>query len=994
MRPFWINLFRSALGVVLTSLASVSFADNVVTPPLGSGTIQTPQKLVPCANSHFTIFPAFGAAYTPVTISNRCPFASRPATPATCGVYPNPVCNFTVPFGPTVVSVTFGDTPAGWTVQSNGKIVTTAPTPNISGASVPVAVTLSDGTIVGGGNTTFSYPIAEMDMIGPLPQNTSFMIEDPWWNNGANHTLQGGAVSPLTFGIAAPVFHVTVTFTNSGQKEQTPDSGPQVIGNQGSYSATLQVCAVKATAQTALPANPSAAQSCTNWDSNSGYWIDVIQQKALLNDPGLGPEGQPETVWGDIALPAGPAFNPATYDFAHTFRIALRLDEIDTVRGTMASRSDTAMVSPFTAILLPAAMMQLKLLPFTIIFAPPGNQSSVSFQTTAAYNTNYSFSNSTEQSNSSAQDLSGSTEYSAKLSGGTGGAGGSGSEGGSSTASTTSSFDNTTKQAYGTLSGSSSMGSSQQQAVANLTISGNAATIPGNGQTCASPTDCTPPYVAAPNSFVNQPFWNDFFELLVHPQFAVFTLGDPQDRIVYWAADPVLASIQVSQLSACAHNQGKIGKDPCEIQYGYSWLNSSNANAAISATLTLTAEEAHNLLELDPFYVAGSQSAALDSDRAVPFPGPSVSYGMEFVSCPVGQSCTPATSVKYTATLTNTDVTGSGTNGKQTFTSTVTNVLGTSNTIGQTLSLAFQYLTFEGGITVTNGDKSTNETQLQTIFTTSTAVSSSLAAQAMVTLSDCDNTFQGGNCKMAHAPMPQRPVAIINLDKIYGGFMFQDPNAPKPLSPGVREQVINLLSFAELLTIATNGEQSFQRFPDVPFGFPEQGAIGVLARTGIMPGMSDGKFYPLSVLSRAQLATVMAVYMHLSPDASGQTFSDVSLTADYAPIVAATVKAGLVSPPSATRFGPNDAVSRQELATSLATAFALTSRASSKPAKITAPKLADGPMVGSTAADNVQAVIRAGYMNVFADGTFRPSSSVTRAETARALFEAIKDNPR
>jgi S-layer homology domain len=82
------------------------------------------------------------------------------------------------------------------------------------------------------------------------------------------------------------------------------------------------------------------------------------------------------------------------------------------------------------------------------------------------------------------------------------------------------------------------------------------------------------------------------------------------------------------------------------------------------------------------------------------------------------------------------------------------------------------------------------------------------------------------------------------------------------------------------------------------------------------------------------------------------------------------------------------------LATSLATAFALTSRASSKLAKVAVPKLADGPMVGSSAVDNVQAVIRVGYMNVFADGTFRPSSSVTRAETAGALFEAIRDNPR
>jgi len=37
-------------------------------------------------------------------------------------------------------------------------------------------------------------------------------------------------------------------------------------------------------------------------------------------------------------------------------------------------------------------------------------------------------------------------------------------------------------------------------------------------------------------------------------------------------------------------------------------------------------------------------------------------------------------------------------------------------------------------------------------------------------------------------------------------------------------------------------------------------------------------------------------------------------------------------------------------------------------------------------------VIGAGYMSVFADGTFKPSESVTRADAAQELYAAIKDN--
>ncbi len=175
--------------------------------------------------------------------------------------------------------------------------------------------------------------------------------------------------------------------------------------------------------------------------------------------------------------------------------------------------------------------------------------------------------------------------------------------------------------------------------------------------------------------------------------------------------------------------------------------------------------------------------------------------------------------------------------------------------------------------------------------------------------------------------------------------------------------------------------QSMQRFPDVPKDLVGQGAIGVLGVTGILSGMPDGKFYPQSGLTRAQLASALARYLQLSPPATGAKFSDVSAQDAFAPAVAATVAAGLVTPASATKFGPGDTVTRQEMAVSLAKAFGLTNKPIVRPAIIAAPRMSDAASIAPAALDSVQAVIGTGYMSVFADGTFRPSASVRRPPT-------------
>jgi hypothetical protein len=230
------------------------------------------------------------------------------------------------------------------------------------------------------------------------------------------------------------------------------------------------------------------------------------------------------------------------------------------------------------------------------------------------------------------------------------------------------------------------------------------------------------------------------------------------------------------------------------------------------------------------------------------------------------------------------------------------------------------------------------------------------------------------------------PSASVFLDKYLGGFMFQDSSSAPSTTPGV-DKLIAAFTDSDLLEMTTGYEQATQRFPDVANNMPQKAAIGVLAAAGILPGMPDNNYHAQSNLTRAQLAFALARYLRLSSGAN-VAFSDLPSNSDSAVAAGAAVSAGLITPPAANRFGPNDTVSRQEMAVSLAKAFAATSSGITT----NQPKVADIQLATGPAASSIQAVVSANYMTVFPDGSFRPTMPVSRAEAAQSLYAAIKDN--
>jgi hypothetical protein len=243
------------------------------------------------------------------------------------------------------------------------------------------------------------------------------------------------------------------------------------------------------------------------------------------------------------------------------------------------------------------------------------------------------------------------------------------------------------------------------------------------------------------------------------------------------------------------------------------------------------------------------------------------------------------------------------------------------------------------------------------------------------TLLDVDNTTAGNpNCKVCHGALLKQPTVNIFLDRQFGSFMYQDPAAemaPPNCTPSILTCYVNPSVVANILVSAlTVTEPSRTRFRDVPNGTPAKLAIGVMAKTGIMSGYPDGTFRPDSSLTREQFVVMLVKALNLPPATRPLSFSDLPARDPSAPDVASAAQAGLLVTPSPTTFGPNDTLTRQEMATLMARGFRLTGGVTID--------FTDGNQIAPWALDNVRAIVGAGYMSGYADGTFKPGAFNSR----------------
>ncbi|NLB89055.1 MAG: S-layer homology domain-containing protein, partial [Syntrophomonadaceae bacterium] len=162
--------------------------------------------------------------------------------------------------------------------------------------------------------------------------------------------------------------------------------------------------------------------------------------------------------------------------------------------------------------------------------------------------------------------------------------------------------------------------------------------------------------------------------------------------------------------------------------------------------------------------------------------------------------------------------------------------------------------------------------------------------------------------------------------------------------------------------------------------------IREMMNQGIISGYPDGSFKPDEKITRAEFAALVVKGFKLSGK-SGKVFAD---TADHwAKDFIATANAyGIVNGYSNSNFGPNDPITREQMAVMIIKAVGLTDTGSAR-------TFADSQNISSWAREAVAIATGNNIMTGYPDFTFKPQGNATRAEAAVVLDKtlAIKAAP-
>jgi hypothetical protein len=214
-----------------------------------------------------------------------------------------------------------------------------------------------------------------------------------------------------------------------------------------------------------------------------------------------------------------------------------------------------------------------------------------------------------------------------------------------------------------------------------------------------------------------------------------------------------------------------------------------------------------------------------------------------------------------------------------------------------------------------------------------------------------------------------------------GAIAFSEADAGD--LPRATAQAIPGLTGVGLATATADGAAAgyrVVRFDDVTLPSTHAEAICELAATGVTVGISATRFGPERAVTRGQVATLLARALDLPPAASAG-FTDVPQDSVHAAAIDAAVAAGIVEGRGDGTFEPDAPVRRDQMATLLARAAGL--------APIPGPGF-DDVDPDSVHAPRINALAAAGITQGVTPTTFAPTATVTRAQMAAFLTRTLQ----
>lgn len=146
-------------------------------------------------------------------------------------------------------------------------------------------------------------------------------------------------------------------------------------------------------------------------------------------------------------------------------------------------------------------------------------------------------------------------------------------------------------------------------------------------------------------------------------------------------------------------------------------------------------------------------------------------------------------------------------------------------------------------------------------------------------------------------------------------------------------------------------------------------------------GYEDGTFIPDGKITRAETASMLYGVLEASNKNADVTFSDLADGAWYIPAVTAMSEAGVINGYPDGTFRPDNKITRAEFVTMLMQGRNI-EKYTELPFGDVSPEL--------WSADYIYSAYKAGYIDGYEDGTFRPDSSITRAEAVKIINSTLE----
>lgn len=163
-------------------------------------------------------------------------------------------------------------------------------------------------------------------------------------------------------------------------------------------------------------------------------------------------------------------------------------------------------------------------------------------------------------------------------------------------------------------------------------------------------------------------------------------------------------------------------------------------------------------------------------------------------------------------------------------------------------------------------------------------------------------------------------------------------------------------------------------------------AVKYVYENGIMSGVEEGRFAPNTTLTRAMLAQTLYA-MEGKPQAEREEhFTDVAQGDWYAAAVAWAAENGLVSGVGGTRFAPNDALTREQMALILYR-YAQYQHQETQTDGTSLENFQDVERISPWAQEAMAWAVETGLLSGTGDGMLSPAGTATRAQVAQVLYQ-------